>query len=866
MENKKLNIFLILNVAGLSILSLFLSNAFNVTLSEQRSMGVILHHGIGIIISLAFGVGIIKWKGFSALLIKFWYIPILMAGTWLVIIYYGGNPLTYKEHYYISLMVYPLIVCMAIGIRNLEFPIKERAHWFSLTAGLCMFVVILLFLYKINLKNFIILFSGVILSVLIYECSRKKFLLWSMGTIIGITLFFTSVFMNSYRYKSVMSFNSDGIEYLKLQSYRVLGDCDWGGHGFTSHFKHHLPEAYSDFVFTTLCWHGGFILGIIVLLAEFFILYCGYKITFLQPTKERRILASACTVLLSIQVILHLLVVMGLMPIIGMNLPFISLGIIPFIINIIAVAILIHLNGDVSNQKVDKGFSYWKQNAIYITLAFFFIGISIRGISISKRFSENKTAEKSAGQIPARGKIIDSNGKLLVSNSVAYDIRAEVHQIKAIPSDLFEKIRKTCTIDLKDAEQRIERAQKDDHPYRTITIEKKLSDIQVQEIKKEFPQIEQPGIYFHEVPSRYVHYPQLAPEVLGLAGDEQQGLSGIEYSRNRHLSSGNDIQLTLNSSMQRSLKNALHNIVVTSSPVAARALVIKKDGSVIAMAQFPTFNPENPETINSHSINSAVVGDLYEPGGVLMPLVLAAALDKKLISKEDTFDTKNGRWKYKGVTLYDAFSFRKPLHLEEVIVNRSQIAAAQAALRVGPEKMYEIMRMWGVGSKSGIELEGESIGLLERTERWSGITLTRLPLGQESAWNIAQIARAYTGVVNNGLMPNLTLLKQDKVPDKEPVRVLAPECAEWLLGLFKTAQCGEQKIRFLNSTSMIAEHGKYSKDKVTQTHIGFYPLDNPEYTIVLQSEKPQIKAPHFGSDTEMLLPVYDTLKSVMGVN
>lgn len=426
MKNKKLNIYLILIVAGLSILSLFLSNAFNAIQPEQSSAGTLLHNGFGLILGLALGVGIIKWKGFSALLIKYWYLPILMAGIWLVVIYYGGDPLTYTEYFYISVIVYPLILCMAIGIHNLNFPMKERADWFRLTAGLCMFVLILLYLYKINLKDFIILITGVILSVLTYECSRKRFLLWSMGTIVGITLFFTTVFMNSYRFKSVMSFNTDGVDFIKLQSYQVLGDCSWGGHGFASLFKHHLPEAYSDFVFTTLCWHGGFILGIIVLLAEFFMLYCGYKITFLQPTKDRRILASACTVLLSIQVILHLLVVMGLIPVMGMNLPFISLGTIPFVINSIALAILIHLNGDISDQKVDKGFTYWKQNAIYIILAFFFIGISIRGVSISKRFSENKTAEKSAGQIPARGKINDSHGKLMVSNSVACDIKFDI--------------------------------------------------------------------------------------------------------------------------------------------------------------------------------------------------------------------------------------------------------------------------------------------------------------------------------------------------------------------------------------------------------------------------------------------------------
>ncbi len=456
-----------------------------------------------------------------------------------------------------------------------------------------------------------------------------------------------------------------------------------------------------------------------------------------------------------------------------------------------------------------------------------------------------------------RGLIYDSNNLVLAENTVAYEIWAEVHRIKKIPFELFYEMRTSFGLKLANAESRIKRAQFDRHPYRTIILERNIPAKQVELISQTLLRFTHTGIFLHEVPARDYPQPQLAPEVIGIAGDKQHGLSGIEYALDSHLSEGNYLQLTLDSVIQQNLKIAIGKLITSTKSTSARAMIVRRDGAIVAMAQYPTFDPENKDTIDGTSINSSITRDVYEPGRVITPLIWAAAIDQQLIAKDDYYDTNNGIWRYKNKTYRDAAPCSHALSTKEAIATNSNIATAKVAIKVGADNLYKILRSWGIGYKTGIELQGESIGLLSCARSWSETTLTQLAIGYESAWTVAQIARAYTAIANGGVMPPLMLIEQQS--DKESTHVIKPATASWLISVLDEGQQGYNAIRQLNSSVMIAREGHYRDNEITQTHIGFFPANVPQFTVVIQLERPTRLRPHFGHSQRIIAPVYDAL-------
>ncbi len=475
------------------------------------------------------------------------------------------------------------------------------------------------------------------------------------------------------------------------------------------------------------------------------------------------------------------------------------------------------------------------------------------------RYRQNQAQIKIdlAAYTTPRGVIYDSNDIVLAENTVAYEIWAEVHRIKEIPFELLYEMRTSLGLKLANAESRIKRAQFDRHPYRTIILERNIPAKQVELISQTLAGSTHDGIFLHEVPARDYPKPYLAPEVIGIAGDQQHGLSGIEYALDSHLSEGNYLQLTLDSAIQQNLKIAINKLIAATQATSARAMIVRRDGAIVAMAQYPTFNPKDKSTIDARSINSSITRDVYEPGRVITPLIWAAAIDQQLIAKDDYYDTNNGVWRYKNKIYRDAAPCSHALSSTEAIRTHSNIAAAKVALKVGADNLYRILRSWGIGYKTGIELQGESAGLLSCARSWSEITLTQLAIGYESAWTVAQIARAYTGVVNDGLMPPLRLLKQQT--DKKSTRVLKPATASWLISVLDEGQLGYNAIRQINSSAMMAREGHYRDNEITQTHIGFFPANVPQFTVVIQLERPTRLRPHFGNSQRIIAPVYDVL-------
>lgn len=337
--------------------------------------------------------------------------------------------------------------------------------------------------------------------------------------------------------------------------------------------------------------------------------------------------------------------------------------------------------------------------------------------------------------------------------------------------------------------------------------------------------------------------PRLSPETIGLSLDSSLSMSDIN-------------QLTLVRTVQEKFQQAIEKLVKTSKSAGAKGLVIGKDGSVIAIEHCTALEPGSPSSLATKSKRSSILARTYEPGLAISPLVWALAIENKLVSKDERFEVEKGIWNFSGSTLYDDSSISAQLTPAEAIRNRSKIAMAKAGLKIAPEKLAGFFLTLGLKAKCGMELSEESTGLLQPPEKWSELTQTRLPIGQECEWNIGQVARSYSSLLNNGMMPLLTLTKNVPESAGGRVQVFEKKTAEWLLSALEKMRLGNFEALRISANTPFANKGKYNPKEFMQTSIYLFPSASPEFLLLIQLEKPQ---PQFSINAESLTDLFDSL-------
>ena len=286
-----------------------------------------------------------------------------------------------------------------------------------------------------------------------------------------------------------------------------------------------------------------------------------------------------------------------------------------------------------------------------------------------------------------------------------------------------------------------------------------------------------PGIGVLTENRRYYPKRELASQVLGYVGLDNTGMSGIEYefeeeirgkaakvtvhidARRRPVghtekpsTDGNTIVLTLDETIQHAAEKELERSMQETSSIAGVAVVMDpRTGEVLAMANRPTFNPNRFAAYGSARWRNRVVADAYEPGSIFKIFTAAAGLQEKVVDPEEVIDCGHGSIEVAGTVINDHHVYDR-LTFRDVIAKSSDVGVIRVAQRLGRENFNRYLNDFGFGTATGVELPGESAGLLRPPPRWSALSLPSLSFGQEVGVTALQMASAVSVVANGGYL------------------------------------------------------------------------------------------------------------------
>jgi cell division protein FtsI (penicillin-binding protein 3) len=479
---------------------------------------------------------------------------------------------------------------------------------------------------------------------------------------------------------------------------------------------------------------------------------------------------------------------------------------------------------------------------------------------------------------PKRADILDRNLRALAMS-------ASVDSCFAIPSEIAdpELVARLLSRVLNVSQDEIETRLAASHSFAWIA--RKLPPETAERIEA----LNLKGIYFQKEDQRFYPKRDLAASVLGYVDIDEKGIGGIEYGLDDRIRSkpgrmlisadahsrwydssdkapdeGTSVVLTIDQNIQFIAEKELATAIGETHAKAGSVIVQDpSNGEILAMANWPTFNPNAPgETTPEARMNRAVAA-LYEPGSVFKIVTLSAAIDQGLTNPNEVVDCQNGAIYIAGHRIRD----HKPyglLTVSQILAKSSDVGAIKIGLRLGAPKLYDYIRAYGFGAPTGIDLPGESRGLLRRLDNWTPVSVGSISMGQEVGVTPVQIITAMSAIANGGLLyrPHVVMALRkgsQETPltedEPDPRRVIRPTTAATMRAMLEgvvlngtatRAQLDGYTAAGKTGTAQKIDPstGRYSETQLIASFVGFAPINNPAVTILVQLDSPV--GPHEG--------------------
>ncbi len=411
-------------------------------------------------------------------------------------------------------------------------------------------------------------------------------------------------------------------------------------------------------------------------------------------------------------------------------------------------------------------------------------------------------------ELPARGNILDRNGTPLAINVRTWNIYTfpkkkgldYIKQLKGLTQVVPE-------LSYGEVWKKVQHRTKHTWLARQI----RLSESQVEELKK------LDAIHLEPLSTRVYPNHELSAQILGFTGIDNMGMAGIERGLNEKLrgeaqlvryhrdAKGRpvkfekvettarpavDVRLSIDKELQGALEHHLKEAVVHHKALRGGAGVMDAEtGEILAMANYPTFDPNEVSRFPAESRKLAFVTDPFEPGSIFKTLTIASALENKAASPEKKYFCEYGRLKVQNHTITEAESSKKFewLTVTDILRYSSNVGTTKIAFDLTYPKLRETMRKLGVGQKTGVEISGESKGILTSSETVKPLTLSNISFGHGVATTGVQMLRAYAAIANGGYLVQPTFLRQTESQLKPSNRVLSEETARQLTGMLVEA-------------------------------------------------------------------------------
>lgn len=514
-------------------------------------------------------------------------------------------------------------------------------------------------------------------------------------------------------------------------------------------------------------------------------------------------------------------------------------------------------------------------------LGFWFLAICVRLVwlqvveygDFSQRASRQQ--QRSIEVAPVRGNIYDRNG-----NELAMTV--SVDSIFAVPSEVPDIHRAAIQLGHAanaDAEE-IERRMHASHAFAWVA--RKIDPAVAARIRA----LNLKGIYFQREPKRFYPKGELAAQVLGYVGLDDEGLGGVERQFDSKLTGkpgkmlisldnkrrwfgrvektsdpGENVVLTLDEKIQYIAERELARAIGDSHALAGTIIVQNpKTGEILALANWPGFNPNAFKTADPDARKNRAVSDIYEPGSTFKIVTLAAGLEERVTNPDEVFDCQMGSIVLNGHLIHD----HKPygaLTVSQILENSSDVGAIKVALRLGDERFDRYIRAFGFGSQSGIELPGETRGLTKPVSRWSKVSIGAISMGQEIGVSPMQLISMISTIANDGEYVPPRIVAGTTPPRSTPQliafhageghRVISTMTAAQMKRMLEGVVLRGTGVRaILDGYSAAGKTGtaqktdpttgRYSKSQYIASFSGFAPINNPAVSVLVVLDSPSV--------------------------
>lgn len=520
----------------------------------------------------------------------------------------------------------------------------------------------------------------------------------------------------------------------------------------------------------------------------------------------------------------------------------------------------------------------WRSRMVGLLLMGAFLALVARGFYlqvINNDFLQQKGDSRYLRDIEisaSRGKIVDRNGDMLAVSTPMKTIWAIPSDARTMTAPQKSQLADLLGISVRELDGKIA-------SEKTFTFIKRQV---APETADRIAALKFPGVHQEREYRRFYPTGDMTAHIVGFTGVDDKGLEGVELAFQNSLlgrsgsrtvirdrrgnivedvgatkppQDGKDVRLALDSKIQYLAYSQLKEAVEKHSAKAGGAVVIDaRNGEILALANWPTYNPNNREKLSGAQLRNRAITDTYEPGSVMKPFTAALALEKGKVRFDTVINCAPGKMSIGPATISDAHP-HGALTVAQVIQKSSNVGTAKIALGFSPKEMWELFDSVGFGQAPNLGFPGEVNGRLRPWKNWRPIEQATMSYGHGIAVSLIQMARAYTVFARDGELMPLSLVKIDDAPP-HGTRVFSPQTVRELRAMLEMAAGPEgtapkarvpgYRVGGKTGTAYKIEGGVYAK-KYVASFVGIAPISEPRLVVAVMIDEPSAGG-HFGGD------------------
>lgn len=511
--------------------------------------------------------------------------------------------------------------------------------------------------------------------------------------------------------------------------------------------------------------------------------------------------------------------------------------------------------------------------AMFLTLA-----IVIRLVflnTVNSAFLENQlnTRIMRTLTLPAmRGTIADRNGQPLAVSTPVDSIWADPSELNTLTAAQLAELAKILDMPISDLNKKL-----DDRNKTFVYVKRALSPDKAKAIMA----LGITGIYSMQEYKRFYPSAEVTAHVVGFNNIDDRGADGMEYAKDKTLlgangskqvirdlrghvvdtlssqnaQDGKQLDLSIDNRIQYVAYNALKNQVDASKAKGGSAVVLDaRTGEVLAMVNLPTYNPNSRDGITPDMLKNRAATNVYDPGSIIKPLVIAKALDSKMVTQNTVFDTHPYSV---GPKLIKDDHSMPSMTVTQIIQYSSDIGTSKIAMKFKAQDLWNYYQQVGFGKKLGTGFPGETKGILLPWQKWYPVDQALMSFGYGISVSLFQMAHAYTVFTNNGCILPVSFEKVDSSDKLSCEQVISPETAQTMRSILattaeegtgKSARVADYTVAGKTGTAQVLDKGHYRNDLHVGSFVGFAPAINPRIIVAVMIDQPSVGT-YYGAGT-----------------